>query len=47
MQSECFFPPIKFGGSPTDISNKIILTRPQHIEFTKYWNRLMFLMNKK
>jgi len=33
--------PIKFGGSPTSISNKIALTLAEHIKFTNYWNSLM------
>ncbi len=31
--------PVKFGGSPTDIDNKMALTRQQHQEYTKWWNR--------
>jgi hypothetical protein len=33
--------PIKFGGSPTDLSNKIFLTPSQHAEYTNFWNALM------
>ncbi|RME56046.1 HNH endonuclease [Candidatus Parcubacteria bacterium] len=33
--------PIKFGGSPTDLTNKIPLTRPEHAQYTTWWNRLL------
>lgn len=33
--------PVKFGGSPTDISNKIFLTPSQHAHYTNFWNTLM------
>lgn len=33
--------PVKFGGSPTDITNKIALTRDQHIPVTTWWARLL------
>jgi len=33
--------PIKFGGSPTDLSNKIFLTPSQHAQYTNFWNALM------
>jgi hypothetical protein len=33
--------PIILGGSPTDSANKIILTRDEHIEAVKYWNKLI------
>ncbi|MFD2520348.1 RHS repeat domain-containing protein [Emticicia soli] len=32
--------PVKFGGSPTDIANKIALPRPTHTHYTNWWNRL-------
>ncbi len=31
--------PVKFGGSPTDIDNKMALTHKQHQEYTTWWNR--------
>lgn len=31
--------PIIVGGSPTDPENKTALTRQQHIEACKYWNK--------
>lgn len=31
--------PVKFGGSPTDLDNKIALTPTEHEECTKWWNR--------
>lgn len=33
--------PVKFGGSPTDLSNKIFLTPSQHAQYTNFWNALM------
>lgn len=33
--------PVKFGGSPTDLSNKAVLSPKQHAEYTKFWNSLM------
>lgn len=33
--------PVKFGGSPTDMSNKIFLTPSQHSQYTNFWNSLM------
>lgn len=32
--------PIKFGGSPTDLSNKIPLSPSIHNEFNRYWYRI-------
>jgi len=31
--------PVILGGSPTDPSNKTVLTREQHIKAVVYWNR--------
>lgn len=33
--------PVKFGGSPTNIANKIAVTPAQHAELTNFWNQLM------
>jgi len=33
--------PVKFGGSPTDPTNKVYLDRNDHKEYTKFWNKLM------
>jgi len=33
--------PVKFGGSPTDLSNKILLTPSEHAKYTNFWNSLM------
>ena len=38
--------PIKFGGSPTDLSNKIALPRPTHVQYTNWWNNLLRIMKK-
>lgn len=31
--------PVRFGGDPQDIDNKIALTRKDHAEYTTWWNR--------
>jgi hypothetical protein len=33
--------PVFFGGSPTEAENKTWLTRQQHVEATRYWNRVI------
>lgn len=33
--------PVILGGSPTNPANKTALTRVQHIEAVRYWNRVM------
>jgi hypothetical protein len=33
--------PVILGGSPTDPGNKAILTRQQHIEAVRYWNKVV------
>ncbi|TAH40825.1 MAG: hypothetical protein EYC69_10000 [Bacteroidetes bacterium] len=33
--------PVKFGGSPTELSNKLFLTPTEHIQYTNFWNALM------
>ena len=33
--------PVLLGGSPTDPANKTILTRQQHIEAVRYWNKVI------
>ena len=33
--------PIIFGGSPTDKSNKAKINRKQHIDYVKYWNKIV------
>jgi len=33
--------PVKFGGSPTSLSNKTFLTPAQHAEYTNFWNSLL------
>jgi RHS repeat-associated protein len=32
--------PVKFGGSPTSIQNKVFLTQPMHSQYTTWWNAL-------
>lgn len=34
--------PVILGGDPCDPNNKVWLTRPQHIEAVRYWNRVIF-----
>lgn len=31
--------PVRFGGDPVDVNNKVALTPKQHMEFTVWWNR--------
>ena len=38
--------PVKFGGSPTSLPNKIFLTPAQHAPYTKFWNNMMRNINK-
>lgn len=33
--------PVVLGGSPTDPQNKATLTRDQHIEAVRYWNKVI------
>jgi hypothetical protein len=33
--------PVRLGGSPTDPKNKVALSRQQHIEAVRYWNRII------
>jgi hypothetical protein len=33
--------PVKFGGSPTELSNKLFLTPSAHAQYTNFWNALM------
>jgi RHS repeat-associated protein len=33
--------PVKFGGSPTDITNKVALTPIEHAQFTSWWNEVL------
>jgi hypothetical protein len=33
--------PVILGGSPTDPANKTILTREQHMEVVRYWNKII------
>ncbi|WP_437813338.1 RHS repeat-associated core domain-containing protein [Sorangium sp. So ce1078] len=32
--------PVKFGGNPTDLSNKIAVTQAEHAPLTTFWNRI-------
>jgi RHS repeat-associated protein len=32
--------PVKFGGSPTDLANKVALTQAEHIPYTTWWGQL-------
>ena len=36
--------PVKFGGSPTNLTNKIILTVEQHVEITNWWAAVQRLL---
>jgi hypothetical protein len=33
--------PVILGGSPTDLENKMALTRDQHMELVRYWNKVL------
>jgi hypothetical protein len=33
--------PIRLGGSPTDLKNKTVLTREQHVQAVNYWNSVI------
>lgn len=33
--------PIMVGGDPTDVRNKVWLTRQQHFEAVRYWNQVV------
>lgn len=33
--------PVILGGSQTDPANKTVLTRQQHIEAVRYWNKIV------
>ena len=33
--------PVILGGDPVDPKNKTLLTRAQHIEAVRYWNRVI------
>lgn len=32
--------PVKFGGSPTDLANKVVRTPAEHMQYTVWWNRV-------
>jgi hypothetical protein len=33
--------PVKFGGSPTDLDNKIFVTPREHAKYTTWWNNVL------
>ena len=33
--------PVKFGGSPIDIDNKIALSPKEHAKYTAFWNKVL------
>ena len=39
--------PVLLGGNPTDPANKAELTRQQHIEAVRYWNRVISDLRKQ
>lgn len=39
--------PVVLGGSPTDPANKTVLTRQQHIEAVRYWNKVISDLRKQ
>jgi hypothetical protein len=38
--------PVKFGGSPTDVANKVALPKEIHVDFTKWWAQLLRDLSK-
>ena len=43
----CERTPVLFGGDPVTIDNKLWLTRSQHIEYVRYWNKLLRELGNK
>jgi len=39
--------PTIFGGSPSDPNNKTIVTREQHFEYVRYWNKVIADLRRK
>jgi hypothetical protein len=39
--------PVKFGGSPTDPANKILLSQPDHVEISIWWRTIQRLITGK
>jgi hypothetical protein len=39
--------PVILGGNPTDPANKVVLTRDEHIEAVRYWNRIIGKLKKQ
>jgi hypothetical protein len=39
--------PVILGGSPTDPENKAVVTRQQHIEAARYWNKIISDLRKQ
>jgi hypothetical protein len=39
--------PIILGGNPTDPSNKVLLTREEHIKAVRYWNDIIRNLRNK
>ncbi len=38
--------PVIFGGDPVSLENKIWLTRQEHFELVRYWNRVIEIHRK-
>ena len=38
--------PVILGGDPTDLANKTFLTREQHIQVVRYWNKIINKMRQ-
>jgi hypothetical protein len=39
--------PVILGGCPTDPTNKVLLTREEHIKAVVYWNRVIKELREK
>lgn len=38
--------PLLLGGNPSDLGNQTILTREQHIQAVRYWNRVILQLRE-
>lgn len=43
----CEITPVIVGGDPVDSSNKVWLTRQQHFEVVRFWNKKIYQLRKE
>jgi len=43
----CEITPVMLGGNPSDEKNKTVLSRQQHFEYVRYWNRVIGELRKQ